>query len=177
MFEISLPVYWICLGVGTLLLLLAVLLGDLFDGLLEGFGFDVDLAGGGLLAPILAFISLFGAGGLIGQSYLPGLPSMLVGIGFGLVGSAGAWWLFRGLRRAEAPGEQGIGRLVGSHGRVTVAIAPGGLGKVEVASRGTTDQYPAVAGTEIALGALVVVTAVAGSSLVVSVPTDRKSEE
>lgn len=177
MFEISLPVYWICLGVGTLLLLLAVLLGDLFDGLLEGFGFDVDLAGGGLLAPILAFISLFGAGGLIGQSYLPSVPSMLVGIGFGLAGSAAAWALFRSLRRAESAGEQGIERLVGRDGVVVVELQPGLRGKVEIASRGTTEQYGAIADAPIATGALIRVTGVAGSNLIVAAPAAGKLEE
>lgn len=177
MFELSLPVYWICLGIGTLLLLLSVILGDLFDGLLEGFGFDVDLAGGGLLAPILAFISLFGAGGLIGQSYLPGVPSLLVGIVFGLVGSLAAWSLFRALRRSEAPGEQGIERLVGSDGLVVIEIAPGARGKVELASRGTTEHYPAIADAPLAVGALITVTGVAGSSLIVAAKSAGKLEE
>lgn len=169
MIEIGLPIYWIALIGGTLLLLAAVLLGDLFEGVFGAVGFDVDVAGGGAMPPLLAFVALFGAGGLIGETWGILWHPVIAGIATGGLGALGAALLFRVVRRSEGAPERGMAALVGRDALVTVEVRPGAAGEVEVAAHGTTARHLATsAGGTHPAGSIVRVTGLAGTTLVVS---------
>ena len=88
-------VFLVCALVGGGLLLITVLLDDILGGLLEAF--DFDLGGSSLMPILLAFVAMFGIGGLFGTQVLDlsaGMASV-VGVIAGLGGGALAWAMFR----------------------------------------------------------------------------------
>ena len=62
--DVSDTIFLFCLLVGGGLLLVSVVLGELLGGIGDAVGIDHDMGGSGVVPPILAFVSLFGAGGL-----------------------------------------------------------------------------------------------------------------
>lgn len=171
MFTIDLAntIFIVCLAVGGILLLIAVLLGDLLGGILDGIGIDFDLGGVSLMPLLLAFVAMFGVGGLIGTEAL-GLssgPASLLGAAFGALGAGVVYALFSVLRRAEAPEAFSLADLVGAHGRVTVGIPAGRSGSVLLSHGGTSHELPATAEGEIPSGVTVTVVDVVGGTLIV----------
>jgi membrane protein implicated in regulation of membrane protease activity len=171
MIAIDIPVYWICLIAGTALLLVSIILGDLFDGVFGAIGLDIDVAGGGTMPPLLAFFALFGAGGLIGESYgILGDP-VICGLVFGVAGAAGAALFFRLIRRSEGPPARGLDRLTGTTGRVTIAIDPGSVGEVELVTRGAPQRFMAIYAAGVPAGSIIRVTGSVGSTLTIEPAT------
>jgi len=167
--DLANTIFVICVAVGGILLLLTVLLDDLLGGVLSFLHLDFDLGGVTLMPLLLGFISMFGVGGLFGTEVFdlqPGAASLL-GVGFGVVGAGVVSLVFSFLRRAEAPPAFGLGELVGQRGRVTVTIAAGRSGSVLLSYGGNTHELAATADADIPAGAVVVVTDLAGSTLVV----------
>jgi membrane protein implicated in regulation of membrane protease activity len=130
---------------------------------------DFSLGGVSLMPPLLAFIAMFGVGGIFATQVLNlhGAPAAAVGVGFGLVGFAVAYLLFRALRRAEGAKPYSIGDLVGREGSVSVTIPAGRLGTVYVRAEGQTHELSATAANEIPSGTPIRVTGTAGMGLVV----------
>jgi membrane protein implicated in regulation of membrane protease activity len=155
--------------VGGGLLLITVLLDDILGGILDSLNIDFSLGGVSLMPPLLAFIAMFGVGGIFATQVLNlhGAPAAAVGVGFGLVGFAIAYLLFRALRRAEGEKPYSIGDLVGRTGSVSVSIPAGRLGTVYVRAEGQNHEISATAAEDIPAGAAVKVTATAGMGLVV----------
>ena len=155
--------------VGGGLLLITVLLDDILGGILESLNVDFSLGGVSLMPPLLAFIAMFGVGGIFATQVLDlhGAPAAAVGVGFGLVGFAVAYLLFRALRRAEGAKPYAIGDLVGREGSVSVTIPAGRLGTVYVRAEGQTLELSATAAEDIPGGTPVRVTGTAGMGLVV----------
>jgi membrane protein implicated in regulation of membrane protease activity len=155
--------------VGGGLLLITVLLDDILGGILDSLNIDFSLGGVSLMPPLLAFIAMFGVGGIFATQVLSlhGAPAAAVGVGFGLVGFAIAYLLFRALRRAEGQKPYSIGDLVGRTGSVSVSIPAGRLGTVYVRAEGQNHEISATAAEDIPAGAAVKVTATAGMGLVV----------
>jgi len=155
--------------VGGGLLLITVLLDDILGGILESLNIDFSIGGVSLMPPLLAFIAMFGVGGIFATQVLDlhGGPAAAVGVGFGLVGFAVAYLLFRALRRAEGAKPYSIGDLVGREGSVSVTIPTGRLGTVYVRAEGQTHELSATAGEEIPSGTPIRVTGTAGMGLVV----------
>ncbi|HUG30057.1 MAG TPA: NfeD family protein [Candidatus Limnocylindria bacterium] len=155
--------------VGGGLLLITVLLDDILGGILESLHIDFSIGGVSLMPPLLAFVAMFGVGGIFATQVLDlhGAPAAMVGVGFGLVGFAVAYLLFRALRRAEGEGPFSIGDLVGRTGSVSVTIPAGRLGTVYVRADGQNHELSATAAEEIPAGAAVKVTGTAGMGLVV----------
>ena len=155
--------------VGGGLLLITVLLDDILGGILDSLNIDFSLGGVSLMPPLLAFIAMFGVGGIFATQVLDlhGAPAAAVGVGFGLVGFAVAYLLFRALRRAEGDKPYSIGDLVGRTGSVSVSIPAGRLGTVYVRAEGQNHEISATAAEDIPAGAGVKVTATAGMGLVV----------
>ena len=155
--------------VGGGLLLITVLLDDILGGILESLNIDFSLGGVSLMPPLLAFIAMFGVGGIFATQVLNlhGAPAAAVGVGFGLVGFAVAYLLFRALRRAEGAKPYSINDLVGREGSVSVTIPGGRLGTVYVRAEGQTHELSATAGDEIPSGTPIRVTGTAGMGLVV----------
>lgn len=174
--DVANTIFVVCLAVGGILLLIAVLLGDLLSGVLDGIGFDVDIGGVSLMPLLLAFVAMFGVGGLIGTEAL-GLgsgPASVVGAGFGALGAGIVYALFALLRRAEAPDAFSLRDLIGRNGRVTVGIPAGRNGSVLVSHGGASDELIATADTDLAAGTTVtIVDVVAGTLIVRPVSRDQ----
>lgn len=155
--------------VGGGLLLITVLLDDVFDGLLDALHIDFSFGGVSLMPPLLAFIAMFGVGGIFATQVLNlhGGPAAVVGVGFGVAGFALAFLMFRAMRRAEGAKPYSISDFVGQTGSVSVTIPEGRLGTVYVRAEGQTHEITATAAEEIRTGTAVKVTATAGMGLVV----------
>ena len=87
--DVSDTIFLFCLLVGGGLLLISVVLGELLGGIGDAVGLDHDIGGSGVVPPILAFVSLFGAGGLFASQVLDldGTASAIVGILAGTIGA------------------------------------------------------------------------------------------
>ncbi len=166
-------VFLACLLVGGGLLLVSIVFGELLD-VAGGLGLDLDFADIGVVPMVLAFVALFGAGGLFGSLSLalPGNNAAYVGIGVGIAGAVGTGLAWRLFRRSEAQGEFHIDSLVGASGEVVVPITAGGNGEVSIVAMGAPRRFPATAVTALPIGAIVVVQQAIGGRLVVGGPDD-----
>jgi membrane protein implicated in regulation of membrane protease activity len=176
--DLANAIFVFCVAVGGVLLLITVLLDDVLGGVLSFLHVDFDLGGVTLMPLLLGFVSMFGVGGLFGTQLFglgPGAASV-VGLLFGLVGAGVVWAIFSFLRRAEAPAAFSLGDMIGQRGRVTVAIRGGRNGSVLLSYGGSTHELSATAEADIPAGSVVVVTDVAGSTLVVTLATQTASE-
>lgn len=155
--------------VGGGLLLITVLLDDVLGGILESLHVDFSFGGVSAMPPLLAFVAMFGVGGIFATQVLDlhGGPAALVGVGFGMVGFAIAFLLFRALRRAEGAKPYSISDLVGQQGSVSVTIPAGRLGTVYVRAEGQALELSATAAQEITSGTAVKIVGTAGMGLVV----------
>lgn len=156
--------------VGGGLLLITVLLDDILGGILDALHLDFSIGGVSLMPPLLAFIAMFGVGGIFATQVLDmhGGPAALVGVGFGVVGFGVAFGIFTALRRAEGGRPFTLTDLVGREGSVSVAIPAGRLGTVYVRAEGQTHELSATATEELPAGTPVRVVGVAGMGLVVT---------
>jgi membrane protein implicated in regulation of membrane protease activity len=155
--------------VGGGLLLVTVVLDDVLGGLLDAIHVDFSIGGVSLMPPLLAFIAMFGVGGIFASQVLNlhGGPAALVGVAFGVAGFAVAFFLFRALKRAEGSRPYSISDLVGQQGSVSVTIPAGRLGTVYVRAEGQTHEVTATAPEEITSGTAVKIVGTAGMGLVV----------
>jgi membrane protein implicated in regulation of membrane protease activity len=155
--------------VGGGLLLVTVVLDDVLGGILDAIHVDFSIGGISLMPPLLAFIAMFGVGGIFASQVmdLHGGQAAIVGVAFGLVGFGLAYFLFRTLKRAEGTRPFSIGDLVGQQGSVTVTIPAGRLGTVYVRAEGQTHEISATSPEEITSGTAVKVVGTAGMGLVV----------
>jgi membrane protein implicated in regulation of membrane protease activity len=168
--DLANAIFVICVAVGGILLLLTVLLDDILGGVLSFLHLDFDLGGVTLMPLLLGFVSMFGVGGLFGTELfnLGAGPASVLGVGFGIVGAGVVSLVFSFLRRAEAPPAFSLDELVGQRGRVSVTIAAGRSGSVLLSYGGSTHDMTATSDLDIPAGTLVLVTDVAGSTLVVT---------
>lgn len=155
--------------VGGGLLLVTVLLDDILGGILDALHLDFSIGGVSLMPPLLAFIAMFGVGGIFATQVmgLHGGQAAIVGVGFGVVGYVVAFALFRALRRAEGSRPFSVADLVGRIGSVSVAIPAGRLGTVYVRAEGQNHEISATATEDIPQGTAVKITGTAGMGLVV----------
>jgi len=176
--DLANTIFILCVAVGGVLLLLTVLLDDVLGGFLDFLHVDFDLGGVTLMPLLLGFVSMFGVGGLFGTEVfnLDAGPASLVGIAFGLVGAGIVSLIFSFLRRAESPPAYSLSDLVGRHGRVSVSIPAGRSGSVLLSYAGGTDNLTATADADITAGTVVVVTAIYGSTLVVTPATTAATQ-
>jgi membrane protein implicated in regulation of membrane protease activity len=162
-------VFVIAALVGGGLLLVTVVLDDVLGGLLEAINVDFSIGGISLMPPLLAFIAMFGVGGIFATQVLDmhGAPAAIVGVGFGGVGFGVAFLLFRTLKRAEGDRPFSISDLVGRTGSVSTAIPAGRLGTVYVRAEGQNHEISATSSEDIPSGTAIKVIATAGMGLVV----------
>jgi membrane protein implicated in regulation of membrane protease activity len=169
-------VFLICALIGGFLLLITVVLDDILGGALDFL--DLDLGGSSLMPLILAFVAMFGIGGLFGTQVLElssGMAS-IVGVGFGTVGAALAWAMFRFLRNSVSPPPFSQQDLVGTDAYVTVAIPKTAWGTISLEVEGQMHEFRATSSVDIPRGETVRISGVAGTGLIVehrSVPTDQ----
>lgn len=159
-----------CLLIGGGLLLLTLIFDDLLGGFLNAFHFGLDLGGVSPTPVLLGFVAMFGIGGLLGIHGLRigvGLAT-LVGVVAGVIGAAVVLAAFRFLRQAESTDTFSLEDMVGSTGRVSVAIPANRFGSVLISFAGASHNMTATADAEIPAGRVVKVVAVAGTNLVVA---------
>lgn len=160
-------IFLVAVLVGGVLLLIMVVFDDIVGGLLDGFGFDI---GGTSVTPVLlAFIAMFGAGGLFATQVLDlhAGQAAVVGIATGVAGAALAGALFGFLRRSESKDPFKTADLVGESAYVSVAIPASRFGSVLVKAEGQTHEFAATSDHDIPAGRTVIVSGVAGSGLIV----------
>ena len=171
-FDIPLAdaIFVLCVLIGGALLLITVVLGDVVGGVMDVFHLGVDIGGVSLMPLLLAFVAMFGVGGLFATQVFgldPGKASLVGGV-TGLAGSALVFMLFSVLKRAEAPEAFSLSDLVGQTARVSVGIPAGRFGTVSLSFAGQSQVLTATAERDIPAGATVTVVGVAGSNLVVT---------
>ena len=170
-------VFVVCALVGGALLLVTVIFDDILGGVFEALhiGFDI---GGTSLAPLLiAFVAMFGVGGLFGTQVLDvhGGTAAVVGTAFGGVGVGLVYLLFSTFRRAEGKRPFALEDLIGRTASVAVAIPAGRLGSVYVRAEGQNHEFSATASVDVASGSAVSVVGVHGNGLVVA-PLDAPAQ-
>jgi membrane protein implicated in regulation of membrane protease activity len=169
-------VFLLCALIGGFLLLITVVLDDILGGALDFL--DLDLGGSSLMPLILAFVAMFGIGGLFGTQVLElnsGMAS-IVGVGFGTVGAALAWAMFRFLRNSVSPPPFSQQDLVGTDAYVTVAIPKTAWGTISLEVEGQMHEFRATSSVDIPRGQVVRISDVAGTGLIVehrNVATDQ----
>jgi membrane protein implicated in regulation of membrane protease activity len=172
MFEIPVEdlVFVVCTLVGGGLLLITVLVDDILGGILDALSIDFDIGGVSLMPLALAFISMFGVGGLFATQVLDvhGGQAAIVGTVFGAAGFGVVYFLFSAMRRSEGAQPFSTRDLVGRDAYVGVGIPAGRLGSVIVKAEGQTHEFGATASVDIPAGTTVRVTGIAGTGLIVA---------
>ncbi|HEX5014122.1 MAG TPA: hypothetical protein VFV72_08155 [Candidatus Limnocylindrales bacterium] len=163
-------VFVICTLVGGGLLLLSVLLDDIIGGIFDALHIGFDIGGVSLMPLLLAFISMFGVGGLFATQVLDvhGGMAAVIGTIFGLAGFGVAYVLFSFMRRSESAEPFSTASLVGHDAFVGVAIPAGRFGSVLVKAEGQTHEFSATSSVDIPAGSTVRVTGTAGTGLIVA---------
>lgn len=150
--------------IGIVVVLAALLLGDIIEGLI-----NVDAFGGDLfsLAGIAAFVGAFGFGGYISMSFVENTwLAAIVGAIAGGLAFWGATSFTRWLKRSESSASFKSDRLIGSNAKVITDIPAGGYGEVRVYGSGGSRKRSARAltaipsGTEVWVSGIVSPTAV-----------------
>lgn len=163
-------------GVGIALLLLALLVGDVLDGILGFDGIDsistlsADLFSTAGVAGLLGGFGFVGALGLAVSDSLPLAIVLGVAVGVGL--GVGAGKLTAVLRRQDSGAAPRTGSLVGLEAEVITAIPAGGHGQVRVRRAGHTHTLNAKAAVELEAGARAWVSAVLTPTSVEVRPVD-----
>jgi membrane protein implicated in regulation of membrane protease activity len=172
MFEIPVEdlVFVICTLVGGGLLLITVLVDDILGGIFEALSIDFDIGGVSLMPLMLAFVSMFGVGGLFATQVLDihGGQAALVGTVFGAAGFGVVFALFSVMRRSEGATPFSTRDLVGRDAFVGVGIPAGKNGSVYIKAEGQTHEFGATAAIDIPAGTTVRVTGTAGTGLIVA---------
>jgi membrane protein implicated in regulation of membrane protease activity len=167
-----------CLLVGGGLLLLTLIFDDLFGGILNAIHFGFDLGGVSPTPVVLGFVAMFGVGGLFGLHSFGLGPGAATGVGFvaGVIGAGIVLGAFKALARAESTEAFSLNDMVGSTGRVSVAIPANRFGSVLISFAGASHNMAATADAEIPAGRIVKVVAIAGNNLVVTPTTPATTE-
>jgi membrane-bound ClpP family serine protease len=162
-------VFGACLLVGGGLLLLTLIFDDLFGGFLNAIHFGFDLGGVSPTPVLLGFVAMFGIGGLFGLHSLGAGPGGASGVGViaGLIGAGVVFGAFKVLGAAQSTETFSLEDMVGSTGRVSVAIPANRYGTILISFAGASHNMTATADSDIPAGRVVKVVAVAGTNLVV----------
>lgn len=154
---------FLLLGVAGLVLLLAtLLLGDLVDGLGEGFG--PDWLSGTAVAAFLAAVGFAGALALQGGLGTPAATG--VGVGAGAAAAVLVGLLTRALTRDGDDVTPRSGALLGARATVVSDVPADGYGTVSLVVAGHPTRLNARSGTGLRTGTQVVVSAVLSSTAV-----------
>ncbi|MFD3512004.1 hypothetical protein [Streptomyces sp. NPDC058657] len=161
---------------GLVLLVLALVLDGLLEGLFGGFSALEGLFDGLISLPVVAgFLAMLGFGGAItlGTTGLGAGAATGVGAVTG-VGAAWLTWKFtRALMRDQTDATPRGEDLVGTSASVVTAIPAGGYGEVLVRLAGQPVKYAAKSETPVARGAEVWVEATLSSTSVSVRPVER----
>ncbi|SHI94185.1 hypothetical protein SAMN02745244_01385 [Tessaracoccus bendigoensis DSM 12906] len=156
-------------GVGVALVLLALLVGDVLDGV-----FDVDVLGGDLfsMTSIAAFVGAFGFGGALGLAIFGNpVPAVIVGLIVGALAAWGAIALTRALKRGENAATFRSDSMIGYSGRVITAIPAVGYGEIRISVGGHVRKLSARSALPVDAGQEVWVSAILSPTAVEVTPT------
>ncbi len=143
-------------GVGILLLLVSLVLGDIVDGVLESVGPD---AFSGLA--VAGFLAAFGfVGALTLDAGASSGVAILVGVVAGVAAGAAAGWASTALMRGGDESNVRSSGLVGLTGTVVEPVPDEGYGMVSVVAAGHITRLNARADEPLPSGTAVVVKAV-----------------
>ena len=155
-------------GIGLAVLVVALVLGDLFE-LSGNFALDSDIFS---IATIAAFLGAFGFGGAIAQSVVPSLwLSVPVGVVMGVLFSAFTIWLTRKLKNSGSGATPNSHQLLGHEGTVLTAIPEGGYGEITLRVSGHRSKYSAKSPIAVEAGATVWISQVLSATAVEVMPT------
>lgn len=154
-------------AIGLLLLLLSLVLGEIFDGLLGAF--DADVGGGVFSGPVLgAFLASFGFGAslVMFTTGVGATAGALGGLASGLVVGGIALAMMRSLVNMPTDETVTTRGLEGTAGIVITDIPAGGYGEVTLRHHGEQRKYNARSQEAITAGEQVWVSAVLSTSAV-----------
>lgn len=169
-------IFFIIGGIGIALLLLALFVGEVLDGI---FGFDgidaLDALDSDLFstAGVAGLLGGFGFAGAIGLS-LTGLMPVAIGVGLviGVLLGWAAGKLTHILRRQGTDVAPNTASLIGTEAQVITAIPEGGYGQVRLRSGGHTHTLNAKGPVQLDAGTRVWVSAVLSATSVEVLPID-----
>lgn len=162
-------------AVGLGIIVAALVLGEVLDGVFEAV--DADVGGGVFSTPVLgAFLAAFGFGGalIIYTADTGVVAAAFGGLASGIVVGGIALLIVRSL--VNMPTDENVRTvdMVGVTGTVVTRIRAGGLGEVTVRHAGHLLKLSARSDEEILAGTPVVITAVLSSSSVLVAPVTRE---
>jgi membrane protein implicated in regulation of membrane protease activity len=151
-------------GIGLVLLIASLLLGDLFDGalgsVLDGVNLGALDAGWLSGAAVSGFLAAFGFVGALVAGPAGTLPAVLAGLGAGVVVAGFAGWLTRALTRAGTDVTPNATTVIGCRGTVVSPVPSEGFGEVSVVVAGHLSKYHARCSEPLPMGRPVVVVGV-----------------
>ena len=156
-------------GIGLVILMLALMLGDLdlsgpFDGVLDNDVFSI--------ATVSAFVGAFGFGGAIAQEIVGTLWFAIpIAVVMGVVFSWFTIWLTRKLKNSASGTSVNTKSLVGREARVITAVPTGGYGQVSLSVNGHRTMYSAKSSDEVPAGTSVWISGVLSATAVEVQPT------
>lgn len=162
-------------AVGLGVIILALVVGEVLDGVFEAV--DADVGGGVFSTPVLgAFLAAFGFGGaLIRYSSDAGIAvAALGGLASGAVVGGIALAIVRSLVNMPTDENVRTTDMVGVTGTVITRIPSEGIGEVTIRHAGQLLKLSARADRELTGGTPIVVTAVMSSSMVLVAPVDNE---
>lgn len=163
--------FWIIGGIGAVLFLISMIVGDILDGLFD----SLDGISGGLVstASIAGFAGAFGlAGGTFMAVTDLGLGlAIIVGLVAGVLMGALSVAVTRSVANSPTDRVPGAADIVGSEGVVITTIPEGAFGKVSVQVGGHRLTLSALAGQALPSGSSVVVTQSLSATSVRVAPT------
>jgi membrane-bound ClpP family serine protease len=152
--------------VGLVLVGVSLVLGDIFDGVLDALAGDVFSS-----AVIGGFVSAFGFGAAVMQGIgTPGVVSVPVGVAAGVVVGWLAWWLTKLVKDGSSDGTLTPEDALGRSGRVVTGIPADGFGTIRLMIGGHSVQLNAKAEAPIDQGTEVHVTRILSPTAVLVAP-------
>ena len=156
-------------AVGVLLVLIALIFGDILDGMLPDVGFG-DSGGVFSTEVVGAFLGAFGlAGALVFDASGSTPAASAAAVGAGAVAGVATFFFSRALVRMPTDPTPRTRDLVGSIGTVVTRIPASGLGEISVVFHGQRMKLSARSDTALSAGtSVVVVDVVSPTSVVVT---------
>jgi len=176
--DTAVTVFTVIGGVGLLIVLTTLLVGELFDGLFGAL--DIDAGGGVFSAPVIgSFLAAFGFGAalIMTSTGASARLSALGGLASGLVVGGVALAMMRTLMRMPTDATVTTRGLEGTPGVVITPVPAHGYGEVTIRHHGEQRKYNAMADEDLPVGTRIQVTGVLSSSAVVVAPANSASAD
>jgi membrane-bound ClpP family serine protease len=174
--DTAVTVFTVIGGVGLLIVLATLIVGELLDGLFGAL--DIDGGGGVFSAPVIgSFLAAFGFGAalIMTSTGADATLGALGGLASGLVVGGLALAMMRTLMHMPTDETVTTRDLEGTPGVVITPVPAHGYGEVTIRHHGEQRKYNAMADEDLPAGTRVRVTGVLSPSAVVVAPADSAS--